>query len=250
MKIRVLFLYWLKFYGVSKMQKKLFLSVKIFVFNLLILQFHSALAIPTTSLEDWAFNIDGVVSENFFGDPLPTTGSLVDGLGTLSLSLTGGGARNVIGFFDFEIFEDFNTFFNESGAATGTLAVGQSWEIDEPGFVFGDIYDNTLLGSLDNSNGVTAGFEDDVAFALGWDFVLLDDDVATIDYIFTDILPTADFFLTQTDPDLGESIYFYSVLDVVSTGDPVDVPEPPVLLLMFLKNKLLFRSRADSFLEV
>ncbi|MDT8282666.1 MAG: hypothetical protein RQ982_07620, partial [Gammaproteobacteria bacterium] len=244
--------------------KLLHLSTRLFIFAILSLQFHSVQAIPETNLEDWIFNVDGDISENFFGDPIPTTGTLVDGFGTLSLEITGGGAHNIIGYFDFEIFEDFNTFFNESGSATGTPAIGQSWEIDEPGFIFGDIVDNVLLGSLDNSNGVPTGFEDDVAFALGWDFVLLDDDAATISYIFSDIVPTVDFFLTQTDPDLGESMYFYSVLDVISTGgpagpqpDPVDVPEPPIAflilsaaLLMFLRNRLLLRSRVDSFLEV
>lgn len=235
---------------VEKLLSKLFVSV-------LLLQFHSAQAVPNINLEDWVFNIDGVTSENFFGDTIPASGSLVDGLGTLSLEITGGGAHNVIGYFDFEIFEDINTFFNESGSETGTPAIGQSWEIDEPGFVFGDIVNNVLVGSLDNSNAVTAGFEDDVAFALGWDFVLLDDDIATIDYIFSGMPPIVDFFLTQTDPDLGESIYFYSVLDVVSVGgppgpqpDPVNVPEPPILYLIlvalsFMCLQLILRRRVE-----
>lgn len=235
------------------MRKRLLLTAKLFVFSILILQFHSAQALPTTSLEDWIFNIDGTISEDFAGDPIPTTGTLVDGFGTLSLEVTGLGSTSVIGYFDFEIFEDFNTFFNESGAATGTSAIGQSWEIDEPGFIFGDIVDNVFAGSLDNSVGVMPGNEDDVAFAIGWDFSLLDGDVATIDFTITDILPAVDFFLTQTDPDLGESIYFYSSLDIQTTGGPpgpsVDVPEPPTvyliitsLLCLFLRSELC-RSR-------
>ena len=246
------------------MHNLLLLPAKLFVFVLFFLQLQSANAVPITSLEDWVFNVDGVISEDFFGDSIPTTGALANGLGTLSLEVTGGGAHNIIGYFDFEIFEDFNTFFNESGSATGSPAIGQSWEIDEPGFIFGDIVDNVFAGSLDNANGVAVGFEDDVAIGLGWDFVLLDDDIATIDYVFTDVLPTADFFLTQTDPDLGESIYFYSALDVVSAGgppgpqpDPVNVPEPPVmylillaLLFMFPNNKLIFKRRIGSFLKV
>jgi len=239
------------------MRKLLLLATKLFILTVLILQFHSAQAVPTTSLEDWIFNIDGTIHENFVGDPLPTTGVLVDGLGTLSLDVTGGGLHSVIGYFDFEIFETFNTFFNESGAATGVPAIGQSWEVDEPGFVFGDIIDNVFAGSLDNSVSVTPGNEDDVAFAIGWDFSLLDGDIASMDFIFTDILPTVDFFLTQTDPDLGQSIYFYSSLNIQTTGSPVGpqvVPEPPVLYLMmlallglFLKSKLIFIRKADTF---
>jgi len=247
------------------MHKLLLLSARLLVVTLSILQFHSVQAIPVTSLEDWVFNIDGTTSENFFGDPLPTTGSLVDGLGTLSLEITGSGTHNVIGYFDFEIFEDFNTFFNESGFETGAPAIGQSWEIDEPGFIFGDIVDNVIAGSLDNSNGVPAGFEDDVALALGWDFSLLDGDIASIDYVVTSILPTVDFFLTQTDPDLGEAIYFYSKLDIQTSGGPpgpkpgpnINVPEPPVLYLMItallcllLQNRLIFRRMVVNFGEV
>lgn len=236
------------------MRKLLFLPAKLFVITIAVLQFQFAHALPTTSLEDWIFNIDGTLHEDFFGDPLPTTGSLVDGLGKLSLEITGNGSHSVIGYFDYEMFEDFNTFFNESGAATGLPAIGQSWEVDEPGFVFGDIVDNVFAGSLDNSVGVPPGSEDDVAFAIGWDFSLFAGDIASIDFVITDILPTVDFFLTQTDPDLGQSIYFYSSLDVQTTGGPpgptIDVPEPPTLYLIFtallcllLKSKLC-RSRS------
>jgi len=199
------------------------------------------------SLEDWIFNIDGATHEAFFGDPLPTTGSLVDGLGTLSLEITGSGSHNIIGYFDYEIFETSNTFFNESGAVTGTPETGQSWEIDEPGFIFGDIIDNAITGSLDNSVAVSPGNEEDVAFAIGWDFSLLANDTAFIDFVITDMLPSVDFFLTQMDPDLGESIYFYSTLDVQGSGflpgSSVDVPEPSTWYLMLAGLLCLFLSR-------
>ena len=62
------------------------------------------------SLEDWLFNIDGGLSEAFSGDDLPAEGGLVDGLGVYSLSVAGQGDHNVIGFFDFEMYEQTNTF--------------------------------------------------------------------------------------------------------------------------------------------
>ena len=248
----------------KQMRKLLLLPTKLMIFTLLCLQFQSAQAVLETTLEDWIFNIDGVISEDFFGDPLPTTGSLVDGLGTLSLDITDEGSHNVIGFFDFEIAEDLNTFFNESGTATGLPATGQSWEIDVPAFSPFGMYDNVFDGSLDNSSGVTPGNEEDVAFAIGWAFSLLAGDTATIDYIFTDISPSVGFFLTQTDPDLGESLYFYSSLNIQTSGgppgpapDPVDVPEPPVLYLMltalsglFLRNRLINRRKIANFPQV
>ena len=215
--------------------RKSLISVKAFTFAVLAFLSPSANSFEI-SLEDWVFNIDGAVSEAFNGDLMPTTGDLVDGLGTLSLDITGAGTHSVIAYLDFEIFEDINTFFNESGSATGTPEIGQSWEIDEPGFFFGDIVDNALGGSLDNSNGVPAGSEDDTAFAIGWDFALLAGDVASIDFVITDLLPSADFFLTQTDPDVGQSLYFYSTLDIATTGGPpgptVTVPEPPLPVLL------------------
>lgn len=229
------------------MLKPNFLTTPIFMFFMLLSQSSIVHATLDRSLEDWAFNIDGNVSEASFGDPNPATGTLVDGLGTLSVDVTGLGSHSVIGFLDFELFEGFNTFYNEFGVATGTPQIGQSWEIDEPGFIFGDIYDNVLNGSLDNSNGVSAGFEDDVSIAFGWDFSLFANDLATISFTITDILPTVDFFLTQTDPDLNQSIYFYSALDIQITGGPAGpatIPEPSVLyLLLFAGFGLLIQKK-------
>lgn len=216
------------------MHKPLLFTSKLFIFTIASLLFNSAQAIEI-SLEDWVFNIDGVISEDFAGDPLPATGVLVDGLGALSLEITSSGSHNIIGYFDFEIFESFNTFFNESGMETGIPAIGQSWEIDEPGFIYGDIVDNVFLGALDNSNGVPAGAEDDVGFSIGWNFSLLPGDIATIDFIFSDTLPAVDFFLTQTDPDLNQSLYFYSSLDIQTDGlppGPSVIPLPPTIYLM------------------
>jgi len=73
------------------------------------------------------------------------------GLGALTItwSPNAAGTYFIGAFVDHEIDEPTNTFFNEFGAANGTLATGQSWEIDEPcglacGF-FGDIFDNFLV---------------------------------------------------------------------------------------------------------
>jgi len=100
--------------------------------------------------------------------------------------------------------------------------VGQSWEIDEPGYVFGDIYDNML----DNTNSVPAGLEADVSFALGWNFTLAAGDLVTINLNLSDVLNTSGFYLQHTDNevgsnfDLSESVYYWSDLTI----SPVPVP--------------------------
>lgn len=191
------------------------------------------------SLEDWVFNVDGVSSEFLLGDEFPAVGSFTNGLGQFALEISGEGSHKVIGYFDLEIHESANTFFNEFGnISSNSPSVGQSWEIDEPGFFYGDILDNVFSGDLDFSNGVQSGAEDDVAFALGWDFVLLSNEVAVIDFIFTNIVPASGFYLSQTDPELSESVYFYSALSIIGDnltngGDgPLSVAEPKVSYLL------------------
>lgn len=186
-------------------------------------------------LYDYAFNVDGTVTAGTPGSVDPTVLGLdASGLGTMTFTFSSAGSHNFVSFFDFEIDEPNNTFFNEYGSTGGTLAAGQSWEIDEPGYVFGDIYDNMLAGSLDNTNAVSAGDEDDVSFAMGWSFLLEADETATLTLTLSDILDTTGFYLQHTDDEVGpnfdqsESVYFWSTLSIASTS----VPEPSAFALM------------------
>ena len=120
-------------------------------------------------LFDYVCNIDGASAG--LGDALPANmdDSAFDdvdtGLGQIDITVTGAGAHTVICWFDHEIDQSTNTYFNEA-AATGDngtgMGMGQTWEIDEPE-LFGDILDNVLdstvaLGSLlDGMNAVPAG---------------------------------------------------------------------------------------------
>jgi len=80
-------------------------------------------------------------------------------------------------FLDADIDRDTNSFFNEYGefvslalpvfAPVGAFSAG-SWEIDEPGLVFGDILINLAAGALDDLNGVPSSAPDDVSLALGF----------------------------------------------------------------------------------
>ena len=193
----------------------------------------------TIDLWDYAFNIDGTLSYA----TTPAGGDLSGfddwtGIGTISVEMTGAGDHYFVAFFDHEIDQDYNTFFqNEYGEAVGTAAAGQSWEIDEPGYAFGDIYDNVPAGSLDNFNNVPTGWEDDVSMAMGWDFYLESYQTATISLILSTENPGSAFYLSQTDPDSEATIYFSSTLtisgDDPGTGDDNNniVPEPSTIIL-------------------
>ena len=202
----------------------------------------SSTASATIGLYDWGFNIDGTTHCNFGlcdfdgvvapgGLPASIDASLFDfgtGLGTVSVMLGGAGARNVAFFVDHEIDEFDNTYFNENGIATGAPAAGQTWEIDEPGYVFGDIFDNFLVNALDNTSGVSPGSEDDVSMALGWDFSLVAGDTAKVSFTLSDTTVPGGFYLTQTDPDSALSLYFSSALSINSTV----IPEPSYMIVL------------------
>jgi hypothetical protein len=198
----------------------------------------------TISLSDWAFNIDGSVSE--FIKPTDLDDTAFDwgtGLGTLTWETTGAGAHSILAFFDHDIDENSNGYLNEFGATNGTPASGQSWEIDEPGYEFVDIYDHVVLdGKLDLFNDVPSGSEDDVSMAMGWDFTLETSEMATINFILGLTAPTSGFYLSQTDTDSGVSIYFSSLLtktggtppppDDDDDDGPNPIPEPGTVMLL------------------
>jgi hypothetical protein len=210
--------------------RKLGITLAALLFNLACVLGVSAS--PTFELAEWATYKDGTVDDNLLNPNEAFTSR------SFSVVVTGAGAHTIIGFVDAEIDQDDNTFFNEFGASNGTLAAGQSWEIDEPGWQFGDIYTNFLAGALDNTNALPAGSEDDVSMALGWDILLAADETATATFFVADSLPTVGgpgfpgFYLSQTDPDSNDAtLYFYSTLSIRPGGDP-GVPEPATLALL------------------
>jgi len=183
-------------------------------------------------LFEYGTNIDGTVTGAKPGDGDPDHPVLGEqGLGTLEFGITGVGAHSFDAFFDHEIDEDVNTYFNEYGSTGGSLAIGQSWEIDEPGYLFGDIFDNFLDSTLDISNGVPAGSEDDVSMALGWDFILAAGEQALITIALSETSPSGGFFLAHSDADSvdanGDPITFY----LSSTLEISAIPVPAAIWL-------------------
>ena len=142
-------------------------------------------------------------------------------------------------------YADFMGFGLPAGAPPGAVGFS-SWEADEPGYVFGDIYTNaSVLGVLDNLNAVPSSAPDDVSIALGW-------------YISTSIDPGQSLKVTvlhstaalegiaHYDADSSASLFvngFYEIL-----GTPTnEVPEPSTAALFAASITLIyFRSRKVS----
>ena len=187
----------------------------------------------TIGLWEFGFNVNGDI---YTSEPIPGFNGVgfdfSTGLGTFTLTYIApsAGVFDFIAFVDLEIDETENTFFNEYGAAVGAPVAGQTWEIDEPGWVFGDIYDNFVAGTLDNLNGVPDTAPDDVSMALGWALIMNADDIATLTFSTNTTAPASGFYLVHTDPDSVASVYFSSTATVVPTG----VPEPGTLTLFGL----------------
>lgn len=203
-------------------------------------------------LNDWAFNVDGSVYDFFAGDPMPGSGSFdnLTGLGTLEFQFSSPGTHSLIAFFNHEFAAGHNTFFNEYGEAQGTPGNGQSWQIDEPGLVFGTIYDNMLAGELANTNYIPESSPEDVSLAMGWDFELQAGEEALLSLVIGEQEPDADFYLSHSDPEMGPgfdeqaSLYFWG--DLTITGGSVPVSGPTSLSILSLGLlALVWRRRAS-----
>jgi len=193
----------------------------------------------------------GSGDNGFFGtgiDSIFTDNLSADGFGNVSWQLsnnTGSILENVqlFVFLDAEVDQTINTFFNESGALVDVSGTGandnraDSWEIDEPGFVFGDIFDHLLQGALDNTNSVGAGAEDDVSLALGFDLGnLLPGD--SLNSVF-DISLANIGGLSHTDPDSLSTFYFNGTVDV----ERVTAVAEPSLVIALVFSLLVLLSR-------
>jgi hypothetical protein len=207
----------------------------------------SAAGAATIGLFDFGFNVNGTILTPI--NPLPPSFNMAGfdfttGIGTISIYFdpNAAGTYSVLSFFDHEIDEATNTYYNEYGSVSGAPVVGQSWEIDEPGYMFGDIYTNFQNGTLDNSNGVPSTSPDDVSMAMGWNFGLLANQHAVINLLINTTAPGG-FYLTQIDPDSQASIYLSGTLTKIDEGSQVPEPSTIVLLSSAMGGIFLLRKR-------
>jgi hypothetical protein len=196
----------------------------------------SGTASASIVLYEHGLNIDGSLTTDTSW-PAGVDASAFDvasGLGRLSVTVSSLGAHEVLLYLDHEIDEEINTYFNEVGSVgAGAPVAGQSWEIDEPGFSAtpGDIYTNWMNGSLDNSIGFLD--PDDVAMAMGFDFVLAPDERGVVSFFTSTVNAAPGFFLRQFDPDSQSEIFFWASLQF-ERGEPVPEPGPLALLALGL----------------
>ena len=194
----------------------------------------SPVAQAQPSLTEWDLNTDGTANTAGF--------NTTTGLGAISVTITGAGAYKSYLFVDHELSAAVNTFFNETGAPKpGAVPSGLSYEIDEPGWASapdgpGDIFDNYSALTLDNGTfkvgAATLPTPNDVSMAFGWDISLLADETAYISYIVADNLQTVGtrYYLSQSDPDSGETLYFATDLVIRGGGGPQPIPESSTIL--------------------
>lgn len=144
-------------------------------------------------------------------------------------------------FVDAEIDVAINDYFNEAGFQFGTPGSGSgdadadAWEIDEPGYVFGDILSNMLTGSLDNTNAVPLGAPDDVSMSLAFSLGNLPPNyVATIDILLSEDGDTLGALaLQQFDTESFDTLTQSGIATIEF------VPEPNSFLVMAIGATLL-----------
>jgi hypothetical protein len=203
--------------------------------------------LPTTAAEialyDWGFNLNGTLYCSAGNSDTTCSGNGVaelpgflntdafdfgSGLGRIEARIASTGSHSVLAWFDHEIDETVNSAVNEFGSIEGTLPTGSDprlqWEIDEPGYAFGDIYDNLINASLDNSNGVPAGSPDDVSVAMGWTFDLPVDTVATVSWTLGTDDDGSPFAVLHQDPQSPATIRLSTRLDIATVALPGSLP--------------------------
>jgi opacity protein-like surface antigen len=179
------------------------------------------------------------------------------GLGSVNLTFNPGapGSYNV-GMWLFEELTPASGY-DEYGATGGSLAGGESWQIDVPDYdaggdpntsATGTIIANTEANTLSNTNDVPGGVDsiagncpspncnDYTSLALSQDFTLGAGQEEVLSFTASTTAPSSGFYLQQLDP--GEvtgtpATYYYSVTAntvAVCTADCSTVPEPKSLI--------------------
>ena len=195
-------------------------------------------------LQEYLFNLNGVLYHNTSVVPgLNSAGfDFTTGLGTLTLTFQPG----VAGAYFFDVFFDHQLhvpFYNEYGSVSGIPGAGISWQIDEPGFGdanrLGTIYTNVTNNALDNTNyipGTLSNFanncgangggavdpacNNDVSMALGFNFFLAAEDVATITITAGPNQPAGPFYLGQHDADTLSDVFLTGALHIQVIPEP------------------------------
>jgi hypothetical protein len=200
-------------------------------------QVHELDAFVRLGAQDLNGTADGVAAQLSL-DPLPAAlgfefSAALFGTGGVLLqydftNLSPGSLSGLVflSFLDAEIVETTNTFFNEFGSVAGVASAGHGWEIDEPGFTTGDVFDHLLAGALDGTNALPAGSPDDVAMALSFGIRPLSaGEIARIEILISESGESlGGVALTHHDPANPTTITY--------SGRTTVVPEPATAALL------------------
>ena len=106
-----------------------------------------------------------------------------------------------VDFLHFVDAEMGDSWYDEEAYVNGTLPDRMDYEIDEPGFLFGDIYDNLFDGKLDGMNDLE-GISEDVSMAFRFNLGRLEEgDTAFITIMLSeDGDAISPFSLEHVDP--------------------------------------------------
>jgi hypothetical protein len=212
-------------------------------------------------LQDWEFNVNGTdyypaAGDTFASVPGLSSGGFnsTTGLGTFTLTFDPGVAGSYsIGAWFFDPVAV--PFYNEYGAANGSAASGESWQIDVPDYDSdsnhtGDIISNLEAGTLNNTNEIpgtsdnylsecptgvqtASSCNDAVSMALGFNFTLTSDQEEVITLSLSATNPGG-FTLEDIHPVDGnnssaaEVFYSGSAVTQASCVGPNCGPPPPI----------------------
>lgn len=207
-----------------------------------------ALAIPY-HLFDYGYSVEGhlVLAPSSAPPAVDDTGfDYNTGLGTIRISAQGSGPHYFGVYLDHELDEETNTFFNEFGEPVRSPAAYQSWEIDEPGYTFGNLLRNFQNNQLDNHTGVPSGRPDDVAMAMAWTLSLDTAETAFMRFDLTEEPPTTGFYLRHYDPDSGRALYFSSSLQILGSSTAIPDSGSSWMLPLVLGTGWLVRRRMNG----
>jgi hypothetical protein len=214
------------------------------------LQASPVAAVEITPFE-MAFNVNGAIYDNFYdysSGTIPSPASLppgmnaagfnlATGLGTLTWATSTPGSYSFFSFFDHEIDETTNTYFNETARAHGSPPAYNPagpwfWQMEDPGWNGGDLYHEFSVLNYENKNAFidNNGIQlyGDVGMGIGRKFDLAAGQQAIITLTLGQTPPASGWYLEQFDPDSHEFIFFSA--DFTVQGAPV--PLPGTLLLL------------------
>ena len=158
------------------------------------------------------------------------------GFGTRNFTFTAAGSYQVRSFFDLDLDVATTGFSYEFGRTYNSADPRMSWEVDEPGYWVGNLYEHFLGPGFDRTIG-TDGFAsellpDDVAVGMGWDFDLGTGYLANLAFTASEEAPSSGFYIAQYEGYGSYApVYYYGTLEILPVGEQV-VPEPSTFLLL------------------